>query len=82
VNVSYQVKRGVAASRSPGGPGNSFVALVLFQLPGEKVGRTLAINEELIRFQSGGDPKREDAVILGELKSVLAQMSAGTSIEV
>jgi hypothetical protein len=81
MNVSYQIRRAVPASTRPGGPEDRHVALVLFQLPGEPVGRSLAISEEMIRAECGGDPKREDELILRELRNVLSQMTAGTSID-
>ena len=80
MNVPYKVQRGVPAATRSGGSDITFVALVLFQLPGEPCVRTLAINEEMIRSECGGDAKREDALILRELQTVLSQMTAGTSI--
>lgn len=82
MNIEFTVKRGVPASDRPGGEANTLVAMVLFKLPGETVGRMLAINEGFIRFEAGGDPKREDEVIRRELNGVLMQMTAGTGITV
>lgn len=80
MNVTYQVRRGVPASTRSGGPANRFVALVLFSLPGDTQGRTLAISEEMIRAECGGDAEREEALILRELRTVVSQITAGTSV--
>lgn len=80
MQVSYTVRRHVPASSGPNSPATTTIALVLFQVPGEKVTRSLAVNEDLIRTQAGGNPFQEELFIKRELTNVLAQMSAGTSI--
>lgn len=75
--VTFTVQRHVPASSRPNGPEDRSIAMVLFHMPGETVGRTLAISEDQIRFEAGGDPVKEDAVIRRELGNVIAQMTAG-----
>lgn len=79
MRASYTVQRNVCASTSPDSPATTLIAMVLFQLPGEAVTRSLAINEDLIRTEGGGNPLMEEMVIRRELTNVLAQMSAGTA---
>jgi hypothetical protein len=79
LNVTYTVRRAVEATNRDGKPCR--IALVLFQLPGEPVGRSLAISEAQILYEAGGDPQREETFIRRELNSVLAQMTAGATLQ-
>jgi hypothetical protein len=76
IPLRYSVQRNVPASTRSRGVENCRIALIVFSHPGTGEPQTLCVNEQMIQAE-GPDPKRQQAVIEREIKTVLAEMTAG-----
>jgi hypothetical protein len=71
--VEFMVQRNVAAATAPGQPANTRIAMVQVKLPDGGLTQ-IAIREDELRFQCGGDAAKEDAFVRQRiLETMLAE---------
>jgi hypothetical protein len=77
IPIHYSVQRNVPASTRQGGIEDRHIALVVFAHPQTGDPQTLCVNEDMIWAEAGPDGHKQRAVIEREVKTVVAQMTAG-----
>ena len=79
MKVEYLVQRNVLASTKPGGFTDARLAMVQIRLPDGGVTQ-LAIREDELRFECGGDPAKEDVFVQAKIRETILRDFPGLLI--